>query len=155
MKRKTPGNPSSVRKGFKEGESTVSLFRGWNVVNLGIGASENIFNSMKSLGLMMGNFTMILDPLVAKSVYNEGFTDLNKLREWIMKKANVPHMKAEKLNFIVVGGETNPIYATTDFIYSKTWPVDKWIPKNGIKKDAKPLRMPAGKACADGSCGMD
>jgi hypothetical protein len=152
---KNPWQPYHVQKGFKPEESTISLFRGWNVINLGIGGAENIFNSMKSLGLFMGNFTMILDPLVAKTVYNEGYTDLPKLREFLMKKANMPHWKAEKLNFIVVGGETNPIYATTDFIYSKTWPVDKWIPKHGLKKDAKPLRMPVGKSCADGSCGLE
>jgi hypothetical protein len=72
-----------------------------------------------------------------------------------MEKAKSPFMKPEGLNFIVVGGETNPIYATSDYIYSKTWPVDKWIPKNGVKKDKKPIRMPVAKACKAGSCGMD
>ncbi len=153
---KNPWQPFHVQKGFKAEESTISLFRGWDVVNLGIGGAENIYNSMKNLGLMMGNFAVILDPLVARSVYNEGYTDLKKLKEWIIKKANSPFpMNPDKINFIVVGGETNPIYATSNFIYSKTWPVDKWIPKKGIKKDAKPLRMPVGKSCADGSCGIE
>jgi hypothetical protein len=153
---KNPWQPFHVQQGFKPEESTISLFRGWNVINLGIGGSEGILNSMKSLGMMMGNFTMLLDPLVAKTVYGEGFTDLKKLKEWIIKKANAPFpMNPDKISFFVVGGETNPIYATTDYIYSKTWPVDKWIPKNGLKKDAKPIRMPVPKACADGSCGMD
>ena len=31
---------------------------------------------MKNLGLMMGIFAVILDPLVAKSVDKEGYTDL-------------------------------------------------------------------------------
>jgi hypothetical protein len=153
---KNPWQPFHVQQGFKLEESTISLFRGWNVINLGIGGAEGIFNSMKGLGLMMGNFTMLLDPLVAKTVYNEGFTDLQKLKEWIIKKANSPFpMKPEKINFFVVGGETNPIYATTDYIYSKTWPVDKWIPKKGLKTDTRPIRMPEAKPCADGSCVME
>jgi hypothetical protein len=152
---KSPWVPFHVQKGFKAEESTISLFRGWNVINLGIGGAEGIYNSMKGLGMMMGTFAMLLDPLVAKTVYNEGYTDLNQLKAWIMEKAKSPFMKPEGLNFIVVGGETNPIYATSDYIYSKTWPVDKWIPKNGVKKDEKPIRMPVPKACKDGSCGMD
>jgi hypothetical protein len=52
----------------------------------------------------------------------------------------------------VVGGETNPIVHTTDYVYYKTALVDKWIPQKGIKLDAKPIRMPVAHECEDGSC---
>ncbi len=151
---KNPWKPFHVQKGFKPEESTISLFRGWSVNNLGIGGAENIFNSMKCFGMMMGNFTIILDPLVARTLVNEGYTDLDDLKDWLIKKAESPFMTRDTLNFIVVGGESNPIYATSDFIYSKTWPVDKWIPKSGIRHDAEPIRMPKAVTCADGSCGI-
>ncbi len=57
-------------------------------------------------------------------------------------------------NFLVAGGETNPMWVTTDFSYLQSVVIDPWIPKVGIKKDTKPLRMPAAVACADGSCGI-
>ena len=56
---------------------------------------------------------------------------------------------------MVVGGETNPIVHTTDYVYYKTASVDKWVPKSGIKLDAKPLRMPEYKECEDGLCFTD
>ncbi len=151
---KSPWEPFHVQKGFKPGESTVSLFRGWNVHNLNIGnTAAEILNSLKNFG-MMGNFTAILDPLVAKGLAKEGFDSADKFREWLVKESDLPFLQKEKVNLIVVGGESNPIYITSDFIYTATMPVDEWIPKGGIKKDARPLRMPVAITCADGSCGI-
>jgi hypothetical protein len=59
------------------------------------------------------------------------------------------------VNFIVVGGEMNPMWVTTDFSYFQSVVIDPWIPKAGIKKDARPLRMPVALVCKDGSCGID
>ena len=58
----------------------------------------------------------------------------------------------EGINFLVVGGETNPIFHTTDYVHYKTASVDRWVPASGIKLDKKPLRMPAYKACEDELC---
>jgi hypothetical protein len=52
----------------------------------------------------------------------------------------------------VMGGETNPIVHTTDYVYYKTVSVDKWAPKAGVKLDKKPLRMPAYQECEDELC---
>lgn len=52
------------------------------------------------------------------------------------------------------GGETNPIWQSTDYVHYATAPCDKWIPEDGIKLDEKLLRMPSGLKCADGSCGI-
>ena len=102
----------------------------------------------------MGSYTFVLDPLVVTALKNEGYDNPQQLSEWLAKEAELPFIRPEGINFVVVGGETNPIWQTTDYVYYKTASVDKWIPKNGIKLDERPLRMPEGLACTDGSCGI-
>lgn len=58
------------------------------------------------------------------------------------------------INLVVVGGEWNPMFTTTDFVYTQTVSMDKWIPKRGIRFDEKPIRMPSPVTCKDGSCGL-
>jgi hypothetical protein len=65
-----------------------------------------------------------------------------------------PRHSPDDINILVVGGETNPMWITTDFIYTRSAAVDKWRPKRGIRRDAKPLRMPAAVTCKDGLCGI-
>ena len=147
--------PFHVRKGFKAEESTVSLFRGWNCQFLGLGRAAQMAERMKGGGPFHGSFTFIIDPLVARSLrYEEGFDDPLKLSEWLQEKSNAPVRRPEMVNFIVAGGETNPLWITTDFTHFQTVRVDPWIPKSGIRKDERPLRMPEATNCADGSCGI-
>jgi hypothetical protein len=147
--------PFHVRKGFKPGESTVSLFRGWNVLTMGLGPARRMLEVMKSIGGPFGGaFTFVVDPLAAKNLKKEGWEDPAKLSEWLVNELNPRFKRPEAINFIVAGGETNPMWVTTDFSYFQTVAVDPWIPKAGIKKDAKPLRMPVPVTCKDGSCGI-
>ncbi len=149
--------PFHVQKGFKADESTVSLFRGWTVVGFGDGHANRMAQVIKGLGL--GGATFIVDPLAAKNLRNEGFTTKQELAAYLAEngKTDGPRMRpltADGISFVVVGGEWNPFWMTTDFHYVRTLPVDKWIPKNGIKKDARPLRMPSPMDCRDGTCGL-
>jgi hypothetical protein len=147
--------PFHVRKGYKAGESTVSLFRGWNVLTMGLGPAQRMLQVMKNLsGPMGGAFTFIVDPLVAKGLKSEGWDDPFKLSEWLVNELNPRFKRPEMVNFIVVGGEMNPLWVTTDFSHFQTVAIDPWIPKAGIKKDARPLRMPEAVMCKDGSCGI-
>jgi hypothetical protein len=150
---KSPWKAFHVRKGFKASESTVSVFRGWNVMTLGMGGAEALLQRMKSSG-MMGACTFVVDPLAAKALKDEGWDDPGKLSEYLAGKFGSSFFKPrpEGINFVVVGGETNPIWQSTDYVYYKTASVDKWIPEGGIKLDEKPLRMPVSKACEDGLC---
>jgi len=148
---KSPWEPFHVRKGFKASESTVSIFRGWSVLTLGLGTTNGLLQSTKTLN-SMGAYTFVLDPLAAKALKEEGFNDPGKLSEWLAEKSGSPFLRPAGINFLVVGGETNPIFHTTDYVYYKTAPVDKWIPEGGIRLDAKPLRMPAYKECEDELC---
>lgn len=148
---KSPWKPFHVRKGFKESESTVSVFRGWNVMTLGIGTADGLLQRIKSFD-SMGTYTFVMDPLAVKTLEAEGWRDPDKLSKWLTEKSGSPFLRPEGINFLVVGGETNPIFHTTDYVHYKTAPVDKWIPKGGIKLDEKPLRMPAPRECKDGLC---
>ncbi len=150
-----PWKPFSVRKGFKEGENTVSFFRGWNVLTMNLGPSQRMAEVMKSFGGPFGGaFTFICDPLVAKSLKQEGYDDPLKLSQWLVNQTTSPFKRPEMINFIVAGGEMNPMWVITDFSYLQSVSIDPWIPKAGVKKDAKPLRMPLPVACKDGSCGI-
>ncbi len=147
--------PFHVRKGYKPTESTVSLFRGWNVLTMGLGPAKRMLEVMKSIGGPFGGaFTFVLDPLAAKNLKKEGWEDPAKLSEWLVNELNPRFKRPEMINFIVAGGETNPMWVTTDFSYFQTVAVDPWIPKAGIRKDVKPLRMPVPVMCQDGSCGI-
>jgi len=93
--------------------------------------------------------------LAANTIKNDGYETLEQLSTWISEKADSPWLKPEGINFVVVGGETNPIWQSTDYRHYAITGVDKWIPGAGITLDEKPLRMPLGLKCADGSCGID
>jgi hypothetical protein len=43
-----------------------------------------------------------------------------------------PYASPEKINVVVVGGETQTLWLTTDFRYSKTVSVYRWRPKSGV-----------------------
>jgi hypothetical protein len=150
---KSPWEPFHVRKGFKASESTVSIFRGWNVMTLGMGGAESLLQRIKTFG-MMGTCTFVVDPLAAKSLKDEGWNDPGKLSEWLAENIGTPFARPEGINFVVVGGETNPIWQTTDFVHYETASVDKWMPEEGIKLDENPLRMPAAPPCPDGLSGI-
>jgi hypothetical protein len=151
----SPWKPFNVRKGAKPGESTVSLFRGWNVLTMGLGPAQRMLDVMKSIGGPFGGaFTFIIDPLAAKNLKKDGWDDPAKLSEWLVNELNPRFKRPDMVNFIVVGGEMNPMWVTTDFSFFQSVPIDPWIPKAGIKKDAKPLRMPEPVVCKDGSCGI-
>jgi hypothetical protein len=65
-----------------------------------------------------------------------------------------PRRSADGVNIVVVGGETNPMWITTDFAYTRSVSIDAWRPKNGLQRDERPLRMPVPVTCQDGACGI-
>ncbi len=154
---RSPWEPFHVQKGFKAAESTVSLFRGWSMQGFSVGPAQRMAQVMTGLGF--GNATFILDPLVAKTLKNEGYKTKRVLAEFIAKEAKglgqrSRPLTADSINFIVLGGEWNPVFMTSDLVYVHTEPIDKWIPKSGIRHDAEPLRMPAQANCGEGVCGL-
>lgn len=159
----SPWAPLHVEKGFKLEESTVSLFRGWDINHLGMGMGKSISSqmadAMNSLQSMVPGGTFVLDPLTAKNLKDaEGFKTKEEFRQFLLERLKKPQgpfaMRPVAINFVVVGGEWNPMFTTTDFVYTQTVSIDKWIPKKGIRFDEKPIRMPSPKTCKDGSCGI-
>jgi len=185
--------PFHVQKGFRPDESVVSLFRGWNVLNFGIGSAKEMAHVISTFGSMGTTVTFVVDPLVAKNLRAEGFKTTRDAAKWIVENSKVPaghfwegQMQAgfaaglakqgvepfaswaklpkdaliaprrlpDDINIVVVGGETNPMWITTDFAYTRSVSVDKWRPKAGLTRDARPLRMPAPVTCKDGLCGI-
>jgi hypothetical protein len=159
----SPWQPLHVEKGFKPEESTVSLFRGWDINHLGMGMGRSISSQMadaiNSLQSMVPGGTFILDPLTAKNLKEaEGFNTKEAFRQFLLERQKKPQgpfaMRPATINLVVVGGEWNPMFTTTDFVYTQTVSIDKWIPKKGLRFDEKPIRMPSPKTCKDGSCGI-
>ncbi|MEJ2245624.1 MAG: hypothetical protein P8Y80_06005 [Acidobacteriota bacterium] len=159
----SPWEPLHVEKGFGPEESTVSLFRGWNVNHLGMSIggmrySDRMLEVVNGLKSMLPGGTFVMDPLVAKNLKDqEGFRTKEEFRQWLFERLNKPDgpfMRPPSLNMVVVGGEWNPMFTTTDFVYTQTVSIDKWIPENGIRMDAKPIRMPSPVTCKDGTCGI-
>jgi hypothetical protein len=110
-------------------------------------------------GIAFHTATFIVDPLVAKSLKKEGFNTKEELAKYLAKEAKGVGFGGHPfdpavINFIVVGGEWNPIFLTTDFEYTRAERIDKWIPKGGVRKEVKPYRMPTQANCSDGACGI-
>jgi len=88
--------PFHVRKGFKKNESTVSLFRGWNVFMmgiLGVGGSKRMVDTAKGMSGFGGSFTFILDPLSAKNLKTDGYDDPMKLSKYFVEEFKSPWMR--------------------------------------------------------------
>ena len=196
---KSVWEPFHVEKGFKREESVVSLFRGWSVIN-SMGAANCVRPATEETAIMLKAFpalrsaaTLIMDPLVAKGLKEQGFQTKRDVARWLSENVKVPagqywgadinysfmgpvarqgvepyatwaklpkdaliapYCDPQQMNILVVGGETNPLWLTTDFFYTQSASVDKWRPKGGIRRDERPLRMPVATSCADGTCGL-
>jgi len=185
--------PFHVQRGFRADESVVSLFRGWNVLNFGIGPAKEMAHVISTFGSMGTSITFVVDPLVAKNLRAEGFRTKRDACKWIVENSHVPaghywegemqsgfaaelarkgiepfaswaklpkdtpitpRRSPDDINIVVVGGETNPMWITTDFTYTQSVSIDKWRPKGGLRRDTRPLRMPVPITCKDGTCGI-
>ena len=52
-----------------------------------------------------------------------------------------PYHDPERINIIVTGGETSPLFKAADFGHTGTFGIDKW-------------KVSSSEECADGSCGL-
>jgi len=191
--------PFHVQKGFRSDESVVSLFRGWSVIN-SMGAANSVRPASEETVIMLKAFpalrsaaTLVMDPLVAKGLKEQGFQTKQDLSRWLSEHVEVPagqywgadviyslvapsarqgiepyaswaklpkdallkpYNDPSQINVVIVGGETNPLWLTTDFLYTQSASVDKWRPKEGHRRDARPARMPTAVTCTDGTCGL-
>jgi hypothetical protein len=172
--------PFHVRKGFRKEESIIHFFQGWSVINsMGAAgccrpAQEEMLILMQAFPGLHGALTLVMDPLVAKHLKEQGFDDPKKLAQYISdnfkmtagqfwgsdvvyslvgpdarsgiepyaswlklpKDALVaPYISPEKINMVVVGGETQALWLTTDMWHTKSVSIDKWRPKTGVYQE--------------------
>jgi hypothetical protein len=163
--------PFHVQKGHKPEESTVSLFRGWNLINsMGAAArrswGEEVQLQMQALPALYSGATLILDPMLARHLKDhEGFQTKRDVSRWISENIKMPahqfwkndmidmlvtplalsgvqpyaawkklpddaliapYHRPEKINILIVGGETSPLWKISDFDHMTTAGIDKW-----------------------------
>jgi hypothetical protein len=172
--------PFHERKGFKKEESVISLFQGWSAINsMGAAgccrpAQEEMLIVMQAFSCLHGALTLVMDPLVAKHLKEQGFDEPQKLAKYLSENFKMtagqfwgsdvvysliepnarngvepyaswlklpkdaliaPYINPDIINVIVVGGETQALWLTTDMWYTKTMSIDKWRPKSGVYKE--------------------
>ena len=172
--------PLHVRKGFKKEESTVSLFQGWSAINsMGAAgccrpAQEEMLILMQAFPCIRQAVTLVMDPLVAKHLKEQGFSDPKQLSRYLSENFKMtagqfwgsdvvysliepnarngiepfaswlklpkdaiiaPYTESENINTVVVGGETQALWLTTDMWYTQTVSIDKWRPKSGVYQE--------------------
>jgi hypothetical protein len=93
---RSPWEPFHVQKGFRADESVISIFRGWSFINNGGGAShrsigEEIMIQLRALPALYSTATLILDPIVARSLKNnDGFRTKQDFARWLSENYKIP-----------------------------------------------------------------
>jgi hypothetical protein len=93
----SPWTPFHVQKGFKPEESVVSVFNGWDMRMghgaKGAGAMELKFDqqiaSMFPTLTRMFNCLLVLDPLTAKALVEQGYDSKEKLQDWLWRNSTI------------------------------------------------------------------
>jgi hypothetical protein len=87
-------NPLHVQKGYKAEDSVVSIFSGWSLINFGAfkpypvhEVIKQLLKSFETSGPGMGRPTLLLSPVTAEDVRNEGFESKEKLSDWLKENA--------------------------------------------------------------------
>ena len=133
-----PWAPFHVEKGFKAEDSTVSFFMGYGISSgqgTMAGATQNdpkfdreFKNLFDTVGTLFGAF-VVLDPTVAKNIYEHGYDTKQKLIDFVFKPAEgqKPHFRsADSISFVVTGGQTNLYYHYGSMRYMRTISIDEW-----------------------------
>ena len=128
--------PLHVQKGFKPGESVVSTFTGWSLINHAGRAARDkeafkqLLVSLSASGMGMGGSQamILLDPLVARDL-RESFDTKEKFSAWLIQNPGAPTGSpgfGSAIEILVVGGEANPCLTIGDFTYVSSASIDKW-----------------------------
>lgn len=105
---RSPWVPLSVQKGFKAGESVISIFSGLGIQPgqgaKGGGATKPAFD--RQFSSILDNFTgyfgalIVCDPLVAKALKAQGYDTKEKLSEWLQKNTQISVADYKEENFV-------------------------------------------------------
>jgi hypothetical protein len=148
----SPWEPLSVRRGFRRGESVITLLQGWGVLSAKNWAvvdwsstpdyAGTIRDIYRQQDPMMGTFA-VLSPPIAQFIYDAGFTTVDKLNDFV----RVPDPNAKPLipsaskgatatkpgtqaggnfNVIVTGSTNNNYWMIGGMGVGRSVPIDKW-----------------------------
>ncbi len=131
----SPWQPFSLQRGFKKGESIISLFTGLGVhvhpgAKNGGSAAKLMFD--RQIGLVLETFTgagalVICDPLTAKVLKEQGYDTKEKLSEWLQKNAKTPQFASPKdISIVVTGGGVEALFQAGDLKHLASISVDEW-----------------------------
>jgi hypothetical protein len=93
---RSPWEPFHVRQGFAKDESTVSIFQGWSAINsMGAAgccrpAQEEMLILMQAFPCLRGALTLVMDPLVAHHLKEQGFDHPDRLAEYLCANFAMP-----------------------------------------------------------------
>jgi len=95
----SPWEPFHVTQGFKPTDSTVSVFSLWSVIssrggywgglNHAYTAAQEYCFMVQNINLHRSACTIIMDPIVAKYCYDDGFDTQSKLMTYISENATI------------------------------------------------------------------
>ncbi|MBN2073916.1 MAG: hypothetical protein JW762_00040 [Dehalococcoidales bacterium] len=87
-------NPLHVQKGYKAEESVVSILSGWSLINFGAfkpypvhEVVKQLLKSFETSGAGMGRPTLLLSPVTADDVRNDGFETKEQLSDWLKENS--------------------------------------------------------------------
>jgi hypothetical protein len=88
-------NPLHVQKGFKKGDSVVSLFSGWSLSNIATYMSMPMHELIRGwlehfFSFGMNNSTLILDPIVAADVAAKGYSTKEAFARYLADNTGTP-----------------------------------------------------------------
>jgi hypothetical protein len=90
---RSPWQPFHVQKGFKPGDSTVSIFFGGRYTASGFGPratwKEKMIRCLTSIDQNQGPL-LVMDPIVARLFVDLGFDSKEKLIDWCAENAQMP-----------------------------------------------------------------
>ena len=137
-------------------------------------AQEEMLIMMQAFPCLRGALTLVMDPLVAAHLKEQGFEDPKQLSKYLCENFKMtagqfwgsdvvyslvepnarngvepyaswlklpkdamiaPYIDPELINVVVVGGETQALWFTTDMWQTKTVSIDKWRPASSVYKE--------------------
>ena len=87
--------PFHVQKGYKEGDSVVSVFSGWSYNNIAWYSKLPAQDVMKNwlshfFSFGINEATLMIDPVTAEQIYNNGFNSKEKLAQYLAENSTTP-----------------------------------------------------------------
>lgn len=130
--------PLSVQKGFKPGESVISIFSGLGL--LGGPAGQDVPKTGAARTTLEGRVSrvinsfdsasgalVVLDPLTAKQLKAKGYDTKEKLSQWLQKNARIAAFPSAKdISIVVTGGETAAVFQAGNLKHLVSIAIDKW-----------------------------